>query len=255
MRDVRAMADIPTILSIEPPPAGGSIGISTEHGQKRAVDFSDKLKVINEAAINTGNEPANVSDDTSDTWRVGSSAFEQWVPVLLHRRNWNFATRIAPLTRVRDASFPGFVDAFAKPADCLFLQQVYRPDIAAQIAPNFTGGRTNRHIAPPGLDYKIVDDMINCTAPNGASCLYTPFPVGAQPWSVGFLAALRYKIEAIIYRALNEDMAASYQADRFAEAALQEAAARADMEEPRGAMMRSSAVEARRLRRGGGSEW
>lgn len=246
------MTDTPTILITESDGEFGPAGLSTETGQLRAVDLSDKLTIINQALINTGNNPVNVGDDTSDEWITASSAFEQWVPILLYRRNWGFAERLQVLNRMGDASYPGYSDVYAKPADCLFLIDVYRPDVARLVstAAYQSEDRRRDNTRPPGLEYKIVADRINCRAPNGAVALYTPFPVGSQPWSVGFVAALRLKIEATLYRALNEDMSASYQSDRFAEAALQEAAARADQEEPRKVAFRSPLAEARWRRRG-----
>lgn len=254
------MSDTPRVISSE---AGSglstedavsvldsSIGLSTETGQKRAIDQSDRLTIINQALINTGNNPVNVGDDTSDEWKVASSAFDQWSRTLLYRRNWNFAKREGvKLLRIGDSTYPGYADIFAKPADCLFLENVYRSDLAALAYPSpiYGVGETRT----PPLDYKIFEDRIHCTAPQGVMAIYTPFPVGSQPWSTGFVDALRLKIESTIYRGLNEDASLSGAADREAEAILGEAVARSNSEEPRRVGFRSTALEARRRRHTG----
>lgn len=245
-------SETPVLLGTED--ATGGVALQADGGLRRAIDTSDKLRIINEALINTGNEPVNVADDTSDEWRVASSAFDQWVPILLHRRNWNFATRLQPLNRVMDSNYPGLSDIYAKPADCLYLIDVYRPDVAASMQPLPAYSMSKDNLRLPALDFKIVGDLIHASAPSGATALYTPFPVGSQPWSIGFVAALRLKIEATIYRALNEDMQASAYAEKASEAAMQEAIARCDSEEPRKVAFRSSISEARR-RRGRGGYW
>jgi hypothetical protein len=246
------MVDTPTILITEASTNLCSVGISTETGQQRAIDLSDKLTIVNQALINTGNNPVNVGDDTSDEWRVASSGFDQSVLELLYERNWNFATRIQQLNRFGDSQYPGFADVFAKPADCLYLQNVYRLDLALEIFPSLATMMPDQDIMPPPLAYRIVGDQIHCVAAAGAMSIYLPFPVGAQPWSVGFVKALRFKVEAIIYRGLNEDMQAAMGAMKAAEGVLSEAAARVASEEPRKVVFISGALEARRRRFGRG---
>jgi len=216
------------------------------------IDQSDKLTVINQALINTGNTPVSVVDDNSDEWRVSSSAFDQWARDLLYRRNWNFAERLAALIQVSNPPIigPGFTTVYAKPADCLFLINAWRTDLASLVQPNYDYSIVAENALPPRMDYDIIADQIHCNAPNGATALYIPFPSGAQPWSAGFVAALRLKVEAVIYRALNEDVSASLQYDKMAEAALEEADFRQSSEEPRKVGFRSSALEARTRRRG-----
>lgn len=231
----------------------GDTALSAETGAPpRSVDTSDKLRIINRALINTGNNPVDVPDDATDEWRVASSAFEQEVELLLFRRTWNFATRDADLTRYRAPILPGFTDVYAKPPDCLYLQTVYRTDVAAQIqaAGRFVPMRETQ-VRPPGLEYRIVNDLIYTNAPVGARCVYVPFPVGSQPWSVGFSAVLRMFIESVIYRALNEDDAAAKALYLAAERMLEEVAPRVDSEEPKKALFRSTLHESRRMRRGG----
>jgi hypothetical protein len=243
--------DLPTVLVTEETAGEGPVGLSLETGQRRSIDVSDKLTIINRALTATGNTPISADDETSDEWTAASSGFDRIVSELLWRRNWQFATRLQRLNRVGDSTWPGYQDVFAKPQDCLFFIDCYRPDIAALVtAPQSYWGFRDSNRAPD-FDYKIIGDRIHCVAPEGAVALYTPFPVGAQPWSVGFTEVLTRKLEAFLLRALNEDYGEANNRLVEAEKALAEAAARNDQEEPRKTMFRSRLREARRFRRGG----
>jgi hypothetical protein len=152
---------------------------------------------------------------------------------------------------VGDSLYPGFCDVYDKPQDCLYLHTVYRTDLAQLITPSLAWAMPEEDTRPPDLEYRIVNDQIHCVGPNGVTAIYTPFPVGAQPWSIGFMAAVRLYVEAACYRSLNEDFANADKREQLAEMAMQEAAARADAEEPRRTMFRSSILERRRRRSAG----
>lgn len=211
----------------------------------------DKLAIINNALIATGNNPCNVGDDGSDEWTVCNMAFERWVPVLLRRRNWDFADVLQDLVRVGDSRFPGFSDVYAKPSNCLFLRSVFRTDQAALVIPSLGWSMPEQDTRPPPLEYRIVADQIHCVAAGGATAIYQPYPEGAQPWTVGFVEALTLQIEAMIYRALNEDEAAAQNAEKRAEMAMDEESARMQAETPRRMAYRSSTLDARRRRYSG----
>lgn len=213
---------------------------------------SDKLAIINNALIATGNNPCATVDDGSPEWTVASMAFERWLPVLLRRRNWPFADTFADLTRVGASRFPGFSDVYAKPPNCLFLRNVFRTDLAALVIPSLGYVMPEQDTRPPPLEYRIVTDQVHCSAPAGATAIYVPFPAGAQPWTSGFVETLTLSIEAMIYRGLNEDNAEATRCEQRAEAAMQEEAARAENEEPRRMAYRPSVLERRRRRTVGG---
>lgn len=245
----------PTLITTETPSDGSTLGVALVTEQRvtpqRFTIVSDKLRVCNEALTNTGNNPVSVVDDASDEWRVASSGYEQWVPVLLHGHDWKFATRFAQLSRVGDSQYPGFSDVYEKPGDALFLQNVYRADLAALVIPSLGYGMPEEDTRPPELEYRIVQDQIHCVAPQGAISIYTPFPVGSQPWSVGFVAALRLFVESMCLRGLNEDLAEAHSRLAEAEAMLALARSRSDGEEPRRVLFRSSVLERRRRRSSG----
>lgn len=236
----------PTYLVTEG--TGSALVTETSTAGARTTDLSDKLSLMNEALVMTGNTPVAMGDEQADEYIAASNAFDQEAGLLLYRRDWKFATRIVSLWRTGDSNFPGYADVFAKPNDCLYLQTVYRADQAAMVYASQTPVMPSDDVRPPQLDYRIVGDHIHCVAPSGAICIYTPFPVGAQPWSMGFRAVLRLKCAAYICRSLNEDDSGAATYDRMAEMALAEASARSDSEMPRRSAFRSGMREARKRR-------
>jgi len=230
-----------------------NLRVSQSSPQGQVIPQSDKLTIVNQALVNTGNNTVNVYDDASSEWIVSNSAYEQWVPLLYYRRNWNFATSFAEMLRAGDSPYPGMTDAFFKPADCMFLQNVWRTEEIKRfdetIPPKV---RPPEGLYPPKLQIKVLDDKVHTRAPYGAYCQYTPFPQTNDPWSLGFVAALRLKIEATLYRSLNEDMQAASAVEKYAEEILQEAVSRDAQEQPGKTMFRSPLWETRWRRRIGG---
>ena len=220
--------------------------------QSRVYDLSDKLKIINQALINTGNNPVNVYDDTSDEWIAADNAYEQNVIWLLGQRDWNFSTEQSGLVRLGDSNYPGFKDVYAKPADCIQLINVWRADDQQKLD-NWVKAYSHAmaDVRPPALTYTIIGDNIHTTAPLGLYCKYTPFPVGAQDWSVGFVACLRAKIEANLYRSLNEDLNTAAAWEKYSDELLRQAISRNAQEEPTKAMFKSRLLMARQIRRFG----
>lgn len=209
----------------------------------------DKLTLVNYALTATGNNPVVVEGDNSDEWRVASSAYDRMLPVVLAKHDWKFQTTIAPLVRVGDSDFPGFQDAFAKPVDCLHLENVWDAYIAGLIIPYPTVGMLRDGVRAPPLEYRIIGDLIHCTTfQNAATCLYVQQPNNATV-SALFIEALTTAMEVIIARALNEDMDAAKMLSAKAEEDLREARASNDMEEGRRIPFRSRMLE---RRRGGG---
>lgn len=239
------------LASTTPGQIVGSLGATVP--QPASPGRWDKLTIINQALINTANNTVAIVDDGSDEWRAASSLFDQWLDTMLYRRDWKFATQISSLlARLGDSPFPGYGDVFAKPVDCLYLVNVWRQDLAALVLPALFGAPSEEYnTEPPPLDYAIIGAQIHTTAELGAICQYVPYSSPQMPWSTGFVAALRLKIEAGLYRSLNEDFSEANRADKEGEAAMTEAAARDDGEEPRRVAFRSRLTERRRTRRYG----
>lgn len=229
-------------------PAAGGVGLQTD-GLPRAQGRWDKLTIVNDCLISTANNTVTTADDGSDEWRVASNAFDRYVEELLYRGEWSFATLIYPqLERIGSSSEPGYGDVFAKPQNCLFLQNVWRADLAALVMPAILGAPSSQFDrAPPPLDYIVIGDQIHTTAELGACARYIPYPDGtSMAWSVGFVAALKLFIEAACYDGLNEDGAMSARRLQRAELAFKDAKALSDKEMPRRVVMRSPMMESRK---------
>lgn len=209
---------------------------------------SDAFTVINTALIQTGNTPTVVANDGTDEWIAGLNAYELWLPYCLEARDWNFQTAIASLTRVGDATLPRFQDLYAFPPNCLHLQTVWRPDLAAQQPAYLGWGMTRDGIMTPALEYRIVGGQIETTAPSGLTAKYLTGPEGSDAYSATFVVALITFIASSILASLNEDLAASEKTLGLAEAMLEKAALRSDQQEPRRSAFRSRMIERRRAR-------
>ena len=210
----------------------------------------DKLTIGNAALIDSANNVVETEGDGSDEWLVISAAYDRLWPVMMSRRNWNFDTRILALNRLGDSDYPPFTDEFAKPPDSLFIQKVWRPDIAG-FMPQYQGEgiSSDEDIRLPALDYRIVGDVIHTSAPNGATAKYAVANPDPSHWSVLFGEALRLGIKAACYRSLNEDDGQADKWEKLSEMMLNEAATRSNAEEPRRVGFRSGLAESRRYGR------
>lgn len=225
----------------------------TASPQTRVFDLSDQLKIINQALQNTGNNPVNVIDDGSDEWRLANNAYEQALLYLIGEHDWNFSTATVALVRVGDSSYPTYTDAFAKPPDCIQLINVWRNDDQQrleQIMSIYHRAMADQY--PPALTYRVIGDQIHTVAPKGVQAIYTQFPQGAQDWSTGFQAALRAKMEALIYRSLNEDYQMATAWEKYADELLQRAKSRNAQEDSTRSMFKSRLRASRFIRRYGG---
>lgn len=211
--------------------------------------MADKLSIINDALIATGNTPVLVAGDGTDEWNAGSRAYERSVRLIMERHDWNFATEMLALVRLGASTFPGMADIYEKPANCLHLISVWDTDAAAQITTRPQFYRSNYNPEVPPLEYKIIDDAIHCVAPNGAKALYVPEPKSDMQWPAGFQEALTLEIESILLRGLNEDYASSKDSKMLARDELDRARARTDNEEPRRAAFKPRLRQARLHRR------
>lgn len=234
-------------------PVSNQAGAQTS-GLPRASGKWDKQTICNRALIASANTPVTTPDDGSDEWRVASTAYDRHVPNLLRYETWAFATLISdPLQRLGDSLEPGYGDVFAKPDNCLFLDAVWRLDLAALVWKSVLGIPSDRQDTnPPPLDYAIVGDQIHTNADQGAVARYIPFPdETAQPWSVGFVEVLTLLIEAACFDALNEDFAQGAARMKRAQEALALESARNSQETPRRVAFRSGVLERRRYARTG----
>jgi hypothetical protein len=214
----------------------------------------DKLSVINDCLLATGNSPVT-GDDGSASWIAASNAYDRMLPIVLYKHNWIFQTATANLARIGTSTYPGYSDIYQKPFDCLHVENVWRTDLAIMIPQVSQFGIGGMGAMPPQLDYKIIGDQVHCVAPNGASMLYVIDPTEHADVildvSAGILETLRREIESLLYQGLNEDQSAAVTTKKLAEAELAEARAKSDTESPRRVAFRAAFTEKRRRPRVG----
>lgn len=209
----------------------------------------DKLTIINDCLIATGNQPVSVIEDGSDEWTAGSNFYDRMLPVILAKHDWKFALALAEMERTGSSNYPGYQDMYALPADCLLLRQACDDRDIALIQPIDARVISQDGINLPAMDYRIIGSNVHCIAPAGATALYVQNQVVETPFIVGFVEALRLSIEALLYRGLNEDVQAAAGAVALAKEALVDAREQDSGQEPRRILFRSPMLEKRRRRR------
>ncbi len=198
---------------------------------------TDKLALIQQECLLTGNTPPTVADDGSDEWNVCSAAYEKAIEYMFDKINWKQITKVTTL--VSTGVVPAddqFTVAYAKPQDCVHVIWV-----------KLAGGP---------VAYQVLGNQIVLKGTGVATIKYTSSdPLGdgspAQTQMLRtFMTALGVFVQAGIYRGLHEDLGEARAREREAMALVEEAASRADQEEPKRAVFNSRLVEARRTRRG-----
>lgn len=212
----------------------------------------DKLTLINNALIATGNEPVT-TDDGSDQWIAASTAYDRMLLQVLYKHNWTFQTATIQLIRLGASTYPGYADIYQKPADCLHLENVWRTDLGVLIQPVSGFRQDGMGAMPPPLDYKIIGDQIHCFAPNGVTALYlidpTPHAGVILDVTPGIYETLTREIESLLYQGLNEDSKSAELTKKLAIEEISEARSKADSEMPRRVAFRSGFLEKRRMRK------
>jgi hypothetical protein len=182
----------------------------------------DRLSVINDALVNTGNARVQTEFEDSDEWDVAKTGYDRFLPQLLEAHPWNFATTTEALVRLPDADnpstrFPADLDGFAysMPANCLWLEAVWR------------NGQP--------IDFEIVDDKI-CTGFDTDEvelvAKYVRQP-SVDKISNLFWEAQRKFVESACLRGLNEENSEASRREQEAWLMLQKAANRSDQQQPR----------------------
>lgn len=191
--------------------------------------ITDKIGVINECLLLTGQNLVSVEEDGSNEWNVCSAAYEGAVGLLLERHDWKFATDIATLTRTGDALDTDYLDAYAKPNGCLHLIWVRTDDYPAE--------------------WKIVGNKVLLNADGAAVIAKFVKEPGPDQWPPTFLRVLKTLIQAAIYRGLKRDEKEARSREADAELMLQDARTRTDQEDPKRALFKGTLRNKRRERR------
>ena len=215
----------------------------------------DKLQIVNDAMLATGNQPFTVINDGSDEWVAASNFYDRAMRETLIQHDWKFALVIGVMTRVATSNYPGFQDVYAPPPDVLQLRSCYDARVAALIQPLDTWTISKEGIRLPPMDFRILGGLVHCIAPDGAGCLYLQNPADETGLTVGFTAALTRAIEQLIYQGFNEDPASAAGMDKKVHEKLQQARQQDSEVEPRKLPFRSPMLEKRRRRRAGWMIW
>lgn len=190
----------------------------------------DRIGIINDSLLATGNEALNFEYDGSPEWTVGESAYRRAVAWALSKHRWNFATTSIDLAGLLpDSPHQVFSKAYQLPSDCLHVQAVF----------------LNSAIL---TEYEIVDNKLCCRYDTGISIRYVRAPDMGQ-WPPMFSEIVTIKTEAGILRGLNEDTANAKQRDRDADIEIADLRTRTDQQNPPRAVFRSRSAA---RRRGGG---
>lgn len=193
------------------------------------IGMTDRLTIINDALLATGNNPLNFEYDGSSEWQAADSAFRRAVQYLLSKHRWNFATTtvsLAGLLPKSPSALAHYDKAYALPADCIHVAGV------------FLNGY-------PLTQYEIVDHRVCCAYDAGVTVKYVRSPSPDQ-WPEGFVEILTMKVEAHLLRGLNEDTDNADKRDRRVDAELAEFRSQSDQEEGRRAVLRSRTADRRR---------
>ncbi|BBF92639.1 hypothetical protein [Blastochloris tepida] len=186
----------------------------------------NKLKIINDALISTGNNGVQVEYDGSDEWVAADVAFEGALAWTLERHPWKFAKATSVMARLPSSPDPRWDYAHARPADCLHIEAILSGTALV-------------------TDYAIFGDAICANFAEPLTAVYIRNP-GDDKWPAGFVEALSVSIESRLYRALNEDPDEARRRARDAEEILAAVRTRSDQEEPRRAMFVSNLLRHRR---------
>lgn len=195
----------------------------------------DKLSIVNNCLVSTGNTPSVVADDGTDEWTVASTGYESAITYMIDQHDWKFASNIVTLQPSPTPPLDDqFTSAYQKPNDCLHVVWVRLNDLPCVyeiIANQIALGEASINITGQPVTLKYI---------------LQPTP---DKLTATFVMALQAFITSTIYRGLHED---PIQADKMWQAGeqfLQSARTRSDQEQPKRAMFNSRMRAARSIRR------
>ena len=210
----------------------------------------DKLSIINDALLATGNQPVTGINDGSAEWIAGSNFYDRSLVKVLSKHDWKFALNIEAMVRIGASAYPGFEDMYALPPDCLQLRVAYDARDAALIQAVDARVISEDGINLPPMDYRVIGQNVHCICPQGAFAFYvqnpSTDPTGA---TAGFAETLRLEIEGLLARGFNEDVESAVAIKGLTKEALIDAREEDSDQEPRRILFRSPMLERRRRRR------
>lgn len=193
----------------------------------------DKLTVINNALIATGNNQVNILHDGSDEYRVADNTFDRAIKFLTARHSWPFATTVEELVRAPDGlnkSRSFAQNCFHLPADAFHLKEVF-------------------YNHAPLTDYEIMGSILSCNYESLIFARVVRAPAGGL-WHPMAEEILTLMVEAGCQRGLNEDNREASNIDNRVEGLIMEARPHLDQQNPARNIYKSKIAAARRVRRG-----
>lgn len=192
----------------------------------------DKLTVINNALLNTGNSRVNVLHDPSDEYIVAEVAFDRWVRFLRVRHSWPFSETIEALVRVPDAdntsrTYPD--NGFRIPSTAFHVKEIY-------------WGNTLL------TDYEIIGDVLSCNLDSDIYAKVIREQADAK-WHPLAEEILTLYVESGCLRGLNEDFKEAERREAKAEGMIGEVRTAVDQQNPARNIYKSSIRDARLRRR------
>jgi hypothetical protein len=187
----------------------------------------ERLTILQDALINTGNEPVVTEFDGSTEWMVVERAWNRALRYLIPAHPWNFANTTAALAGLlAESPHPTLDKAFALPADCLWVEMAW------------LDGR-------PLGEFEILDQKFCSRYDTDLRIKYVRLPLPTQ-FPPGFVEVLTMKIEEYIYRGLNEDLTAAQNRAKEVKIELDLLRSSLDRQEPARAVLRSRTAARRR---------
>lgn len=192
----------------------------------------DKLTIINNALIATGNDRVNVLNDPSDEYQVANAAFDRAVRFLIARHTWPFAMATELLVRVPDEDNKSrrfSKNGFRLPANTLHVKEVYYRTFFL-------------------TDYEIIGTVLSCNYDSEIYASVVMMPPD-QDWHPMTEEVLTRYVEAGCLRGLNEDFSEATRRETSAELLLEETRSHVDQQNPARNMYKSKIAVARGTRR------
>jgi hypothetical protein len=187
----------------------------------------ERLTIIQNALIATGNATPNVEFDGSEEWLVAERAWNRALQYILPSHPWNFANTTAPLAGLLATSpHPVLDKAFALPSDCMWVEMAW------------LDGR-------PLGEFEILDQKFCSRYDADLIIKYVRLPLPTQ-FPPGFVELVTIKIEEHILRGFNEDPTAADRRERQFREMLAEVRSSLDRQEPSRAVLRSRTAARRR---------
>lgn len=192
----------------------------------------DKLTILNNALLATGNNTVTVLNDPSDEYLAANPAFERALRFLTARHSWPFASTIELLVRAPDEENKSRrfrQNGFRLPVGTLHVKEVFWDTV-------------------PLTDYEIMGGILSCRYD---SLVYANVVKQVSEEKLHPMAEeiITLYVEAGCLRGLNEDFSEATRREQRAEALLEEARPHVDQQNPARNTYKSKIADARRGRR------